>query len=377
MRFITALCCSALFLIGCSGGVPVANNARSSQQDIGVFGTHLTLNGNNWLPRSVVLQAFVAPLAYLQVNDTQAYNAQINYGPAEFAAINAYGADTIRFQVSQPSLDPQSPLYSAQYANALVTGMQQAREAGFIVMIMMQDESLSGEPDPHPLATAETVRDWDLLNPLFGTDRGVIYELYNEPEIVSNATDWDLWANGDTTGNSTIAPGAVGMQTLTTHLRSEGSKNVFIVDALGFAQNLSGVIPIIDPLDQMVYAVHPYPRGSSDESKWPSQFGIASQTLPVWADEWSAKAGGSLGLGQLPTYQVAVDLLNYCRSNNIAVGGGAFDIPGLLVQNVPGWTPTNYDNYSPSNTGDDAGALLEVLFRTDYSRPLTLADGLQ
>ena len=370
----------SLVMWGCGiGTTPPIVSTAPTQQVVSVSGNNMTLNGKPWLSRGVTLRGLVAPAAFLQSTYPAAYTAQLSYGMPELAAARAFGVDTLRFQVSQPSLDPQNPngRYDPAYVAQVVAAMKLARQNGFVVMIMMQDEPYSGETDPQPLATEETVRDWDYLNTQFGTDPGVLYELYNEPELINaTAENWALWANGDTTGTSKVSPGAVGMQTMMNRLRSQGSVNVFILDGLDFAQTLQGVPLVTDPLNQVVYAVHPYPRGSADESKWDLHFGNLSSSVPVYADEWSAETGVALGLGSLPNYQVAVDLLNYVRTHNVSLGAGAFDIPGVMVQNVPGWISTNYDNYTDTNTALDAGLLVEKLFQTDYSQPISVADGV-
>lgn len=275
----------------------------------------MTLNGLPWLSRGLTLRGFVAPAAFLRKNyPFAAYEGHINYGLAELNAAQSFGADTLRFQVSQPSLDPQGPKYDPAYVTELLAAIKLARQNGFVVMIMMQDEPFSGELHQHPLAMQETVRDWDYLTSQFGTDRGVLFELYNEPNLPDKLTvptpaDWTLWAKGDST---VMGPDAsVGMQAMIDRLRGEGSLNILILDGLNGAQTLQGLPPITDPLNRIVYAVHPYPHHSDQEKQWDDEFGNVSSTIPVYADEWSAPAGTPLGLGALPDYHVAVNLLNY------------------------------------------------------------------
>jgi endoglucanase len=348
----------------------------------------MTLDGSAWLPRAVTLQALVQSAAQLQAGDGTAaqLTAQENYGTAELAAIRTFGADTIRFQVSQPALDTTnaSGLYDPNYLSEVVSAVKLARQNAFVVMIMMQDETITGETNHAPLPTTVTQADWDALNAQFGTDPGVVYELYNEPNLPETAANWALWLNGgtQTTPNKQSVP-AIGMQTLIARLRGEGSQNAFILDGLAVGKTLANLpTTVTDPLNLLVYAVHPYPNGSADETHWDTDFGNASQTVPVWADEWSAATDQKIGLKGLCSYQVAVDFLNYIRAHDIALGAGAFDIPGFMVQNVPGWTYTNYDNFPPANCptsttmGDNAGALVHVLYTTNDSQVITLADGL-
>ncbi|MGI4872509.1 MAG: cellulase family glycosylhydrolase [Janthinobacterium lividum] len=385
---IVAALAATLLLAGCrqdltppappappvASGMSAVTAVDSTQQVVGIAGNRFTLNGNPWLPQGVMLRGFVGPPAYEKNSAKNAYTAYLNYGVAELNAAKAYGADMLRFQVSQPGLDPQSKLYDAQYVQTFLTAVKLARQHHFVVIISMQDESRSGDPVRHALPIAATVRNWDMLNGVFSTDRGVMFELYNEPALLSNAANWQLWAQG----NPNATPDAfTGMQTLITRLRAAGSQNVLLLDGLGFASNtLKGVPAITDPLSRVAYAVHPYQHGSADESRWDEQFGIPSQTLPVLSTEWSAQVGNGLGLGKLPSYQVAVDLLNYMRAHNIPMGVGEFDIPGFMVQNEPGWTPTNYGHYASADTLQDAGMLVHNDFLNHYSRNLTLSDGL-
>jgi hypothetical protein len=339
----------------------------------------MTLNQSAWLPRGVTLQALVQSTGQLQAGGNAArIAAQANYGATELAAIRTFGADTIRFQISQPALDPNNTegLYDSNYLSEVVSAVKLARQNGFVVMIMMQDEDITGETNHAPLPTQETQADWDTLNAQFATDPGIVYELYNEPNLPESNANWALWLNGGTqTVNNQNVP-AIGMQTLITRLRGAGSQNVFILDGLHLAKTLQGVpTTVTDPLNLLVYAVHPYQDGSADESTWDADFGDASQRVPVWADEWSAATNQKIGLEGLCNYQVAVDFLNYIRAHNIGLGAGAFDISGFMVQNVPGWTYTNYDNFSPT-VADNAGLLVNVLYTTNYSQAITVADGV-
>jgi len=347
----------------------------ATQQQVGVAGTHLTLNGAPWLPKGVVIRGFVATPAFLQQSLPLTYRARQNFGLAELSAARSFGADVLRFQVSQPALDPQASLYDAQYEQDVLAAVRLARQQGFVVDLSLQDETQSGDPSPQPLLTAASVRDWDRLGAQFGTDRGVLFELYNEPRIPATATGWQRWAQGDTGTGPTAA---VGMQTLVTRLRAAGCQNVLLADGLELATTLQGVPLLHDPLGRVVYAVHPYLHGSADESHWDAQFGQLSQTQPVYCSEWSAGVGSHLGLDKLPSYQPAVDLVNYLRTHGIGLGAGAFDVMGVLALGPPTWTPNTYDNYVPgdSTSTHGAGQLIHTAFTTNYARPLTPADGL-
>jgi hypothetical protein len=367
---------------------------RRQQQDVGVEGTHLTINGHPWQSRGVTLQGFVRPLSLLESElaadpnnqeAAQLLNARRSYGRAELEFAHAFHANTLRFQVSQPALDPDSSLYDSTYLNDLVDAIQAARRAGFVVMIMMQDETITGDAAQAPLPTEETRRDWDLLTPVFGSDRGVVFELYNEPNLLASAAHWELWLNGGQLDGMSY----LGMQTLIDDIRDNGAQNLVVLDGLAVnvvssatgatvreaAKTLAGVPTINDPLNRVIYAVHPYQHGLTDESHWEEEFGTPSNMIPVWADEWSAPTDVPLGLGTLPGYQVAVDLLNFLREHSIPLCTGAIDVPHWVVRDVPGWTLTSYKDYSGTSTAEGSGTLVYHDFAADYSRALTLADG--
>ena len=334
----------------------------------------LTLNGNRWMPKGLVFRAFTGSPNSLITLSPVTYQAQQNYGVTELQAARVFGADTIRFLVSQPSLDPDSTLYSASFADAVVQAITLARQQNFVVLIAMQDESLSGDPNFHPLPSDQTVRNWDMLNTNFGNDRGVMFELYNEPSLPPTTDNWNTWAYGGVVPNFQPTYIAVGMQTLVTHLRNNGALNTFVLDGLDLAHSLDGFVALTDPLQKLAYAIHPYLDGSDDESQWDARYGAPSRQVPVFATEWSAATGGDpnnhvLGIGGLDSYQVVIDLLNYLRVHKIGVAGGGFDVPGgFMVQDVPGWSiPTNYDNYSPTVRGGGAGALVKADFSCQLS----------
>jgi hypothetical protein len=398
-----ALALAAAMLAVLPPRLAVAETGVAAPIEIGVDGNTLTLDGAPWLPRGVQISGFEATEEFFCGKDS-AYPrecvARHAYGLPELDAAHRFGADTLRFQVSQPFLDPQSPLYTPSYVRNTFDAIRFARRQGFAVVIMVQDEPISGQPQQTevPLPTAETERDLDLLAGAFGQDRGVMLELFNEPTLAATPANWALWKHGGIVdwapaGYPTQQVTAIGMQVLIDRLRGEGALNVLVLDGLAFAHTLAGLPPIADPLGRIVYAVHPYFDGCDVESLWDGEFGDASASIPVFADEWSAEADAKLGLGiagqktactpppPLPNYQESVDFLNYIRLHHIALAGGAFDVPGFMVKDVPGWTPSNYNHYAPDAPvaeikNDDAGLLVRKLFATQYRVPITYADGV-
>ncbi len=398
-KFPSMLTILIMCLLG--GHAQSVNADTEARQEVGVEGTHLTMNGHPFQSRGAAVQGFVRPLALLDCElaadphnkiAERILNSRKSYGSAELEFARTFRANTLRFVVSQPALDPDSgddanscPLYDPNYLAQLADAIQTARQDGFVVMIMMQDEDETGDGKQAPLPTEETQHDWDLLTSVFGADRGVVFELYNEPDLDASPSSWQLWLNGGQLDGTSY----LGMQMLIDHLRGRGSQNVLVLDGLGTqvpipgttktqreaAETLQNLPSVTDPLNRVVYAVHPYQHGLRDESHWEEDFGTPSKTIPVWADEWSAPTDIPLGLGTLHSYQVAVDLLNFLLEHSIPLCTGAIDVPHWVVRDVPGWILTNYKRYSSMSKTEGSGTLVYHDFADDYSHPLTAADG--
>lgn len=157
--------------------------------------------------------------------------------------------------------------------STVIEAVQAAREAGLSVIISIQNEAITGSPRS-PLPTAATQRVWKEFARIFGKDRGVLFELYNEPnlhpgsspdEAPSNA-DWEMWAHAM---NETLSV-----------VRSLGAENVVVADGLVSAQQLSGAPKLKDPMNQVAYASHPYPSDKSEAS------GEYNQTKQAWDEKF-------------------------------------------------------------------------------------------
>jgi hypothetical protein len=280
--------------------------------------------------------------------------AREHLGPEEFAAARDWGADMLRFQVSQRGLADPAVAESdrAAYLAAVVDGVAQARAVGFAVVVSMQDQ-FYGCGDVHPLPSAETVDAWRALLPALTRDPGVLLELFNEPRNDDDAAGWAQWRSGGSSPDPNLGEPAVGHQQLVEAVRRLGSTHVLVADTARLGERSAGIPLLDDPLDRLAYGIHPYHyvRG---ERWWDRHYGDLAGVAPVLATEWNFLADGC----GTEAERLAPELLAYLHRHGIGVVGHAFDVPGTTVAD---WS------WAPTRCGTDAGgsgALLRSHFRS-------------
>ena len=333
---------------------PAGTLCRQEPTTVSVSGVNLIRRGVVWNPHGAQIIAFVAPPA-AQTSVFAAASA--HYSTAEISAVQAWGADTVRFQVSQPGLDPQSALYTSSFLGQVQAAVTYARSIGLNVIICVQDEVQSGETTPATLPNAATQRVWQTLAPLFNADTGILYEIMNEPSLTPSTANWSAW---QTAMNAVIAT-----------IRATGSRNVVIADGLNFAEVLNGAPLLTDSLSQVAYAAHPYFKSGFASNTFPTAFGNFASNAPVIVTEWDLSQNQFC---DSTTPALALTMLQYLLTRNIGIVGYAYDNPGLvgrdygtsgsIVQDFNGTPTTLSNNISCGALGFGPGTLLQNYFRT-------------
>lgn len=318
-----------------------------------VSGNTLLADKQPWVSGGVNITGLVR--AQLSTVGSSLFNRNPAYfGPTELAAARAYGANTVRLQLSEPALDPQSPHYVPTYLGRVVEGVRQAETAGLVVILCMQWEEPTGVAGLPSMPDASTGRAWAWLASIFARDPSVMFELFNEPNLppvtadepINSPRRWAAWQ--------------AAFQPLIDQFRGASIGNVLIVDGMSWAQTLEGAPALRDPLGQLAYAVHPYPTVMPETpAGWDARFGGFAQTHPVLITEWIMDSG-LFCLPDAPA--IATGLLNYAFDHRIGFSGWAFDGPGSLLTTYGG-PLTNYDNFrcGPGALGG-LGQSLQTLF---------------
>jgi hypothetical protein len=337
---------------------------------IGVSNGNLSLDGNLWIPKGLVIVGWVAPDAQIS---GEFKTAQQHWGSAELAAAGSgsgnWNADLIRFQVSVCGLDPQSSIYDPNYLTEVVSAVNQARAAGFKVDISMQHESPSGCPTDSGMPEADTERAWQQLVPQFATDGYIIFELYNEPDapdksMSPTAADWSLWQNGGTTdGNTYVGHQAVLNTIRTAEKNAGGVSHLCVAGGLRQSRTFGGapLPPLTDSVTgELGYAVHTYFNGGSNNtsSQWDTHFGnFHGDGYAILGTEWNACSSQGDCRSTDPTD--AANLISYMRGKDLGNTAWSFDLEGKLDIDWS-WDPNNYSNYTCGASSDGGpGTLIE------------------
>lgn len=216
-----------------------------------------------------------------------------------------FGANLVRFQVSEQGLDPESvPLRNLtqqessdpnfthpdliqieglkfikisinreKYKKRIQSAVKAAQSKGLNVLISLQDHNASGSKEPKLMPGDGSVRAWRELTKIFKNNHRIMFELFNEPGLAGNnekfLANWNIWLDGGclykdpskiSTDDGTIISQrttdpkswcltkdnkeggkVVGMQSLVNKIRKWGAKNIIIAPGLSAEKTLLGV----------------------------------------------------------------------------------------------------------------------------------------
>ncbi|MCA1845829.1 MAG: DNRLRE domain-containing protein, partial [Actinobacteria bacterium] len=340
-------------MVASSAGSVAAQAASDPSAGVRVVGNRFYRDGAPWMPRGLLLIGALSP-----THSGTAGVAADHLDENEMRAARSWGADAIRFNVSQPGLDPQDSLYSTAYVEEVRRAVTLARSFGFAVVVSVQDQGLGGGTR-HAQPSPATVRDWQTLTSMFNSDLDVIYEMFTEPQNKADPASWDVWRNGGPAEDNQGVP-AVGHQGVLEAIRATGSQNVVLAGGAQYARNFDGVPLLDDPIGQVGYAIHPYPDGiTHDPASWDASWGNLTQIAPVMNTGWNAHSGNSRCKPDFP--EIARQMMDYMAAHNIGQFGWAFDYPGTLVKD---WTyePTSFNGFKCGGMGYGVGEEMRARF---------------
>lgn len=320
------------------GALLAAGAAAAAPGAITVSGNRFLKDGVPWVAEGVTLIGLVAPTKQLR----PAYaRARERFGPGMLGDVHDYGADLIRYQVSQAGLDPQSPIHDPNYRAEVLGAVALARAEGFNVIVSMQWQGPAGHADQEGMPSDVTRRAWGEIIGAIGQDRGILLELFNEPALKEPSPEnWAVWQTG--------------MQSLIDLVRAAGAQNVVLADGLRSGHYLGGSPPLDDPAGALGFAVHPFLTAiNKHRGQWNDNFGVFARTHPVMATAFNARSNNGYCRETFP--QEVDKLLTYLGERGIGLVIWAFDLPGVMRAGKL----SDYENFS-CEPGGGSGAGLAV-----------------
>jgi len=291
-----------------AANVASCQGIRPFTGDVEVQGKVLLRDGHVWVPHGFYQIAFEVAPGNLERADHPFWAIAYNhYTPQEYDDMQSAGADSVRLQISQIGADPQSPLFSREFLDKALSAIDAARARGLTVIVCVQDESHIPGDKSIDLPDAGTRRVWKEIAPRFASDRGVLFELLNEPRPTPNPQNWKRWE--------------AAMNQAIQAVRETGAKNVIVADGLGVGQVLDGAPLLKDA--QVAYSSHPYALQQYGQTRdaWDAKFGKFSRRAPVIITEWLS--GGYFC--DADTANSTVQFLQYLYQHGIGLEAGTWD----------------------------------------------------
>jgi Cellulase (glycosyl hydrolase family 5)/IPT/TIG domain len=290
IRLRVPLACGTLLILvsaGSSGIIRATGAAAATTTStLSVVGNHLVDNG-----KMVVLRG--------GNRDGSEYACQQGWGvfdgaadDASIAAIASWGSNAVRVPFNEDcwlGINGINPAVSgANYRTVIIDFVTRLRAHGLYVILSDQvagpGSTVSSTILPMPDADhAPAV--WTSVASTFAGDKGVIFDLYNEPHDVS----WSCWANGClvTGGFNFVTPyQAAGMKGLTAAVRATGATNVIMIGGLGWSIDPSGWLANQPADGQLMVSIHNYDySGWNTSAVWDNTYAPVAQKVPVTIGE--------------------------------------------------------------------------------------------
>ncbi len=213
--------------------------------------------------------------------------------PSSIQAIRGWNTNAVRIPLNEEcwlginGIKPR--LGGAHYQSAIAQEVAALNAHGLVAILDLHWNSPGNVPSWYPgvqeMADADhSIAFWSSVASHFRSVPGVVYELYNEPEISS----WQCWLDGgctvDTTNGLNKDPHltahlpnrpwrVAGMQQMLDAVRAAGARQPVMVNGLSGANDLSGWLAHEpnDPLHQLLAGFHVY---------W--QYGLPCTTISCW-----------------------------------------------------------------------------------------------
>jgi aryl-phospho-beta-D-glucosidase BglC (GH1 family) len=227
---------------------------------------------------------------------------------ASIAAIKSWNANAVRVSLNEDcwlGINGVNPAYSgAAYQHAVADYVGRIRRQGMYVVVNLHrsgpDNQLADSDDQPMPNRRNSPRFWRGVASTFASDRGVLFDLFNEPNPDPRNSAGDDRAAWACVRDGGTCPGvpytAAGSQELLNAVRSAGAQNVVLVGGPRFAGVLDRwtAYKPVDPLGQLAASIHIYFNTPADpdwspcyqQSCWDTQIASLARSTPVVIGEF-------------------------------------------------------------------------------------------
>ena len=215
------------------------------------------------------------------------------------AAIAAWHANAVRLPFNQgcwlglftTANDPAdagrnpAPYEGAAYRAAIGSYVKALHAHGMAVILSLHALDAPDGMNVPPMAdAAHAPAFWTSVASYFKHDRGVLFDLYNEP----NSIGWACWKNGCEVSTSAGKYRAAGMQSLVNAVRKAGATQPLVVGGLDWSSDERSwrAYEPHDPRKSLVVSFHTYNTTYCNTlSCWKAELAPLAKVVPVVAGE--------------------------------------------------------------------------------------------
>ena len=223
-------------------------------------------------------------------------------GPSDaesIAAIAAWHVNAVRIPLNEgcwlgeyttaddPAADgaDPTPFEGAAYRSAIVSYVALLHRYRMVAILCLSALDAPDGLGVPPMADATySATFWSSVAKTFRTDRGVLFDLYNEP----NGISWSCWLDGCQVQTPDGPYQSVGMQALVTAVRKAGAAQPIMLGGLGYAGDDSQWAAHLprDPAKSLVVSFHTYNSTScSTPTCWDRTIVPLARDYPVVTGE--------------------------------------------------------------------------------------------
>ena len=400
-----------LMVAGC-GVEDTSPESTENQSDavkkagITVDGRKIMRNNHRFISRGVIFEGFQFPKEAMVACEAPPGDPKdqdfctrhldaMNYlltGDALDRAKQNWKANTIRFNVNQALLDPESPLHDhddgngkwgPKYLDLLDQAVHKARQKNLVVIIalfsgrlkrakhvVVGGQNLNDLNPPTKMATGRTKRAMETLVKRFKDDKEVLLEVFNEPFGVD-----DVYVNGGEHNGDTY----VGVKQIVNAARAGGLKTPIIVQGNGAIIDDYLINNIGD--DNIIYSSHWFLKDGNKDGgigDFNQAFGNAAEHVPVILTAWDATPkivqgddDDQEGDPDKNTWckhdprgiRLPKIFIKYVRNRNLGLTGFAFDVPGSITKDFQNHQDQPSTMGPTCDDGGHAGTLVQNLFK--------------